>query len=97
MITKIWTDDEELLVDTKDIGDLESAMRFKAEHIRAKADPELFVAVADSLSSVLDTASKAINPVTNATSINPPFSSVYLCSGMLPNQIEYADITKELK
>lgn len=33
----------------------------------------------------------------NARSINPPFSSVYLCSGMLPNQIEYADITKELK
>lgn len=61
----IWTDEEFLAVDMTDIGELVSAMRFKAEHIRAKADPELFVAVADSLSSVLDTASKAINPVTH--------------------------------
>ena len=63
MITKIWTDDEELLVDTEDIEELESAMRFKAEHIRAKADPELFAAVAGILSSMWDTASKAIDPV----------------------------------
>lgn len=59
----IWTDDEFLAVDKNDVEELESAMRFKAEHIRAKADPELFVSVADRLSSVLDTASKAITPV----------------------------------
>lgn len=27
-------------------------------------------------------------------SLNPPFSSVYLCSGILPNQIEFRNITK---
>lgn len=44
---RIWTDDEEMIVDLNDVGELESAMRFKAEHIKAKADPQLFEAVAD--------------------------------------------------
>lgn len=44
---KIWTDDEYIEVDPNDVGQLEAAMLFKAEHIKAKADPELFAAVAE--------------------------------------------------
>lgn len=50
----IWTDEEFLAVDMTDIGELVSAMRFKAEHIRAKADPELFTAVADALKELFE-------------------------------------------
>lgn len=53
---KIWTDDEELIVDLDDIGELESAMRFKAEHIKAKAEPQLFEAVANKLKELWDYA-----------------------------------------
>jgi hypothetical protein len=28
------------------------------------------------------------------TALNPPFSSVYICSNMLPNQIVFAEIDK---
>ena len=60
---KIWTDDECIEVDPNDVGQLEAAMRFKAEHIKAKADPELFVAVADMLSRLWDTATKRVDVV----------------------------------
>ena len=60
---KIWTDDECIEVDHNDVGQLEAAMRFKAEHIKAKADPELFAAVADMLSSLWDSATKRVDVV----------------------------------
>ena len=49
---KIWTDDEELIIALNDISELELAMRFKAEHIDAKAEPQLFEAVADALNDL---------------------------------------------
>lgn len=45
---RIYTDDESLEVDGS-IESLIEAMRFKAEHIKAKADPALFDKVADTL------------------------------------------------
>ena len=60
---KIWTDDECIEVDPNDVGELEAAMLFKAEHIKAKADPELFAAVADMLSSLRDSATKRVDVV----------------------------------
>lgn len=60
-IVRIWTDDEEIIVDSEDVGELESAMRFKAEHPDADADPELYAAVANSLSSLWDNAVRAIH------------------------------------
>lgn len=60
---KIWTDDECIEVDPNDVGQLEAAMRFKAEHIKEKADPELFAAVADMLSSLWDSATKRVDVV----------------------------------
>ena len=60
---KIWTDDECIEVDHNDVGQLEAAMRFKAEHIKAKADPEMFSAVADMLSRLWDTATKRVDVV----------------------------------
>ena len=60
---KIWTDDEYIEVDPNDVGQLEAAMRFKAEHIKAKADPEMFSAVADMLSRLWDTATKRVDVV----------------------------------
>ena len=58
---KIWTDDECIEVDPNDVGGLEAAMLFKAEHIKAKADPEMFSAVADMLSRLWDTATKRVD------------------------------------
>ena len=60
---KIWTDDECIEVEPNDVGQLEAAMLFKAEHIKAKADPELFAAVADMLSSLWDSATKRVDVV----------------------------------
>ena len=60
---KIWTDDECIEVDPNDVGQLESAMLFKAEHIKAKADPDLFAEVADMLSSLWDSATKRVDVV----------------------------------
>lgn len=60
---KIWTDDECIETDPNDVGELEAAMLFKAEHIKAKADPELFAAVADMLSSLWDSARKRVDVV----------------------------------
>ena len=60
---KIWTDDEYIEVDPNDVGELESAMLFKAEHIKAKAAPELFVAVAEMLSRLWDSATKRVDVV----------------------------------
>lgn len=60
---KIWTDDECIEVDPNDVDQLEAAMRFKAEHIKAKADPELFAAVAYMLSRLWDTATKRVDVV----------------------------------
>ena len=60
---KIWTDDECIEVDPNDVGQLEAAMLFKAEHIKAKADPEMFSAVADMLSRLWDTATKRVDVV----------------------------------
>ena len=60
---KIWTDGECIEVDPNDVGELESAMLFKAEHIKAKADPELFAAVAYMLSRLWDTATKRVDVV----------------------------------
>ena len=58
---KIWTDDEYIEVDPNDVGQLEAAMLFKAEHIKAKADPELFAAVAEMLSCLWDSATKRVD------------------------------------
>ena len=60
---KIWTDDEYIEVDPNDVGQLEAAMLFKAEHIKAKADPELFSAVAEMLSRLWDSATKRVDVV----------------------------------
>lgn len=60
---KICTDDEYIEVDPNDVGELEAAMLFKAEHIKAKADPELFAAVAYMLSRLWDTATKRVDVV----------------------------------
>ena len=60
---KIWTDDECIEVDPNDVGQLEAAMRFKAEHIKAKADPEMFSAVADMLSRLWDSTTKRVDVV----------------------------------
>ena len=60
---KIWTDDEYIEVDSNDVGELEFAMLFKAEHIKATADPELFAAVAYMLSRLWDTATKRVDVV----------------------------------
>ena len=60
---KIWTDDEYIEVDPNDVGELEAAMLFKAEHIKAKADPELFAAVAEMLSRLWDSATKRVDVV----------------------------------
>ena len=60
---KIWTEDEFIDVDPNDEGELEAAMLFKAEHIKAKADPELFAAVADMLSRLWDYATKRVDVV----------------------------------
>ena len=60
---KIWTDDECIEVDPNDVGELEAAMRFKAEHIKAKADPELFASVAYMLSRLWDIVTKRVDVV----------------------------------
>lgn len=60
---KIYTDDEYIEVDPNNVGQLEAAMLFKAEHIKAKADPELFVAVAEMLSRLWDSATKRVDVV----------------------------------
>ena len=60
---KIWTDDEYIEVEPNDVGQLEAAMLFKAEHIKAKADPELFAAVADMLSRLWYSATKRVDVV----------------------------------
>ena len=60
---RIWTDDEYIEVEPNDVGQLEAAMLFKAEHIKANADPELFAAVADMLSRLWDSATKRVDVV----------------------------------
>ena len=60
---RIWTDDEYIDVEPNDVGQLEAAMLFKAEHTKAKADPELFAAVADMLSRLWDSATKRVDVV----------------------------------
>lgn len=60
---KIWTDDECIEVEPNDVGQLEAAMLFKAEHIKAKADPEMFSAVADMLSRLWDSTTKRVDVV----------------------------------
>lgn len=60
---KIWTDDEYIEVDPNDVGQLEAAMLFKAEHIKAKADPGLFSAVAYMLFRLWDSATKHVDVV----------------------------------
>ena len=60
---RIWTDDEYIDVEPNDVGQLEAAMLFKSEHIKAKADPELFAAVADMLSLLWDSATKRVDVV----------------------------------
>ena len=60
---RIWTDDEYIEVEPNDVGQLEAAMLFKAEHIKAKADPELCAAVADMLSRLWDSATKRVDVV----------------------------------
>ena len=60
---RIWTDDEYIEIEPNDVGQLEAAMLFKAEHIKAKADPELFAAVADMLSRLWDSATKRVDVV----------------------------------
>lgn len=60
---KIWTDDEYIEVDPNDVGQLEAAMLFKAERVKAKADHELFSAVADMLSRLWDSVTKRVDVV----------------------------------
>ena len=60
---RIWTDDEYIEVEPNDVGQMEAAMLFKAEHIKAKADPELFAAVADMLSRLWDSETKRVDVV----------------------------------
>ncbi len=60
---KIWTDEECIEVEPNDVGQLEAAMLFKAKHIKAKADPELFTAVADMLFRLWDSATNRVDVV----------------------------------
>ena len=60
---RIWTDDEYIEIEPNDVGQLEAAMLFKAEHIKAKADQELFAAVANMLSRLWDSATKRVDVV----------------------------------
>lgn len=63
-MARIWTDDEFVEVtNPTDVGELESAMRFKADHIKAKADPEIFKWVADALSGLWDCATQRVDVV----------------------------------
>lgn len=43
------TDEETIVVDIDDMDSLIGAMRYKATHIKAKADPDIFSAVANAL------------------------------------------------
>ena len=70
---KIWTDDEYIEVDPNDVGQLEAAMLFKAEHIKAKADLELFAAVAEMLSRLWDSATKRVDVVRCRECVGRPF------------------------
>ena len=60
---KIWADDECIEVDPDNVGELEAAMLFKAKHIKAKADPDLFSAIAFMLEKLWDTATKRVDVV----------------------------------
>lgn len=51
-VGKMWTDTETIEVD-ESIDSLVKAMRFKAKHIKAKADPAVFDAVADAIENML--------------------------------------------
>lgn len=53
---RIWTDNKCIEIEQNDIGDLIFSMRFKSEHIKAKADSELFSVVADALEELWDAA-----------------------------------------
>lgn len=76
---RIWTDDEFLEVDLSDIGELESAMGFKAEHIKAKADPQLFEAVADALSKLWNKATEEPKAICRINGL--PCSDCQPCCG----------------
>ena len=76
---KIWTDDEYIEVDPNEVGQLESAMLFKAEHIKAKADPELFAAVADMLSRLWDTATKRVDVVRCRECTHSSYDEIFGC------------------
>lgn len=52
MLYYMSTDNETIAVNVDDNESLVKAMRFKAEHIKAKADPEIFEAVADTLETL---------------------------------------------
>ena len=60
---KIWTDDECIEVDPDNVGELEAAMLFKAKHIKAKADPDLFSAIAFMLEKLWDNATNRVDIV----------------------------------
>lgn len=50
-VMKVWTDDETVYVKEKDrsieFKDIAKALRFKGDHIKAHADPELFYTAAN--------------------------------------------------
>ena len=52
MLYYMSTDNETIAVNVDDNESLVKAMRFKAEHIQAKADPEIFESVADTLETL---------------------------------------------
>lgn len=54
MIVHIADENDERYVDTSDAVELAKAMQFKADHIKAKAPPELFEAVAKAMRSMKD-------------------------------------------
>lgn len=68
---KIWTDVEEMNVGNT-VDELRRAMLFKASHIKAKADPELFFAVANKLAQLADLCDKMNAIVYGARSDESP-------------------------
>lgn len=48
-MTRIYTDTEGIDIDINNVADIQKALLFKSEHIKAKADPEIFAKAAEYL------------------------------------------------
>lgn len=54
---RVWTEDEYVeIANPTDIDEITEALQFKAEHIKAKADPQVFELAAKTIEELFDTA-----------------------------------------